>query len=104
VVQNDGYGWIRLGAGESVSVLSPPTVPADTKGAAYNVYVYYNNSSRGWLYSQPLYTTVGAKPIPTNFFGLFDYSNTDIALLLLLVLAVVLTIALVPRLRRKRQK
>ena len=104
VVQNDGYGWIHLGAGESVSVLSPPTIPADTKGAAYNVYVYYNNSSRGWLYSQPLYTTVGAKPIPTNFFGLFDYSNTDIALLLLLVLAVVLTIALVPRLRRKRQK
>jgi hypothetical protein len=104
VVQSDGYGWTRLGAGESMSVLSPPTVPADTKGAAYNVYVYYNNSSRGWLYSQPLYTTVGAKPIPTNFFGLFDYSNTDIALLLLLVLVVFLAIALVPRLRRMRQK
>jgi hypothetical protein len=104
VVQNDGYGWTRLGAGESISVLSPPAVPADAKGAAYNVYVSYNNSSSGWLYSQPLYTTIGAKPIPTNFLGLFDYSNTDIALLLLLVLAVVLTIALVPRLRRMRQK
>jgi hypothetical protein len=66
--------------------------------------VYYNNSSRGWLYSQPLYTAVGAKPIPTNFFGLFDYSNTDVALLLLLVLVVFLTIGLVPRLRRMRQK
>jgi hypothetical protein len=104
VQQNDGYGWIHLGAGEQISVLSPPTVPTDTKGAAYNVYVYYDNSSRGWLYSQPLYTAVGAKPIPTNFFGLFDYSNTDVALLLLLVLVVFLTIAFVPRLRRMRQK
>ena len=103
VVQNDGFGWTRLGAGESISILSPPTVPADAKGAAYNVYVSYNNSSSGWLYGQPLYTTIGAKPIPTNFLGLFDYSNTDIALLLLLVLAVFLTIALVPRLRQKGQ-
>jgi hypothetical protein len=104
VQQNDGYGWVRLGAGEEISILSPPTVPTNTTGAAYNVYVSYNNTSRGWLYSAPLYTAVGAKPIPTNFFGLFDYSNTDVVLLLLLVLVVFLTIALVPRLRRKRQK
>jgi hypothetical protein len=104
VQQNDGYGWIHLGAGEGASVLSPPTIPTDTKGAAYNVYVYYNNSSRGWLYSQPLYTTVGAKPIPANFFGLFDYSNTDVVLLLLLALVIFFTIVLVPRLRRMRQK
>jgi hypothetical protein len=104
VQQNDGYGWIRLGAGEEISVLSPPTVPTHTNGAAYNVYVYYNNSSRGWLYSPPLYTAVGAKPIPTNFFGLFDYSNTDVELLLLLVLVVFFSIVLVPRLRRRRQK
>ena len=104
VQQNDGYGWVRLGAGEQISVLSPPTVPTDTKGAAYNVYVYYNNSSRGWLYTQPLYTAVGAKPIPTNFLGLFDYSNADVAVLLLLVLIVLVMIAVVPRLRRMRQK
>jgi hypothetical protein len=104
VPQSDGYSWFHLGAGEEISVVSPPTVPADTKGAAYNVYVYYNNSSSGWLYDQPLYTTVGAKPIPANFLGLFDYSNTDLALLLLLALVVSLTVALLPRLRRMRQK
>ncbi len=104
VQQNDGYGWVRLGAGEQISVLSPPTVPTNTTGAAYNVYVYYNDSSHGWLYGAPLYTAVGAKPIPTNFFGLFDYSNTDVAVLLLLVLVVLVTIALVPRLGRMRQK
>jgi hypothetical protein len=104
VQQNDGYGWVRLGAGEQISVLSPPTVPTNTTGAAYNVYVYYNNSSHGWLYSAPLYTAVGAKPIPTNFFGLFDYSNTDVAVLSLLVVVVLVTIALVPRLGRMRQK
>ncbi|MGZ4869637.1 MAG: hypothetical protein ACXV2F_04665 [Halobacteriota archaeon] len=104
VPQSDGYSWTRLGGDESISVLSPPTVPADTKGAAYNVYVYYNNSSRGGLYGAPLYTTIGAKPIPANFFGLFDYSNADVELLLLLVLVVFLTIALVPRLKRMRQK
>jgi len=104
IQQNDGYGWVHLDAGEQISVQSPPTVPADTTGAAYNVYVYYNNTSHGWLYNAPLYSTVGAKPIPTNFLGLFDYSNTDVAVLLLLVLVVFLTIALVPRLGRMRRK
>jgi len=104
VQQNDGYGWVHLGAGEEISILSPPAVPTNTTGAAYNVYVSYTNTSRGWLYSAPLYTAIGAKPIPTNFFGLFDYSNTDVVLLLMLVLVVFLTIALVPRLRRKRHK
>lgn len=103
-LQKDGYGWAYIGAGESISILSPPTIPAGTKGAAYNVYVDDNNSSGEWLYSQPLYTTVGAKPIPMNFFGLFDYSYTDVAVLVLLVLVVSVTVALVPRLRRMRQK
>ncbi len=105
--QSDSYNWTHLGAGEEISVLSPPTVPADTKGAAYNVYIYYNNSSHGWLYDQPLYTTVGAKPVPANFLDfleLFDYSRTDLALLLLLVLAVPFAVALLLRLRRMRQK
>ncbi|HYA33661.1 MAG TPA: hypothetical protein VEG65_06690 [Candidatus Bathyarchaeia archaeon] len=104
IQQNDDYGWVHLGAGQEISVLSPPTLPADIQGAAYNAYVYYNNSSRGWLYDTPLYTTVGAKPIPSNFLGLFDYSNTDVALLLALASAVALTIVLVPMFRRIRQR
>ena len=104
VIQDNDYAWIRLGAGESISILSPPTVPAGTKGAAYNVYVYYNNSSSGWLYSQPLYTTIGTKPLPASFFGLFDYSNADLAPLALLVVIVLVTIAIVPRVGRRHQK
>jgi hypothetical protein len=104
LVQEGGYSGIHLGAGESVSILSPPSVPAGTQGVAYNVYVSYNNSSSGWLYSQPLYTTVGAKPLPATFFGIFDYNNTDLALLGLLAAVVLVTIAIVSQLRRMRQK
>jgi hypothetical protein len=84
--------------------VSQPTVPAGASGAAYNLYVYYDNASHGWLYNQPLYTAVGAKPIPSNFLGLFDYSNADVVLLLLVVLVPLLMIVLVPLFRRKRQK
>jgi hypothetical protein len=104
LVQEGGYNGIHLGAGESVSILSPPSVPVGTQGVAYNVYVSYNNSSSGWLYSQPLYTTVGAKPLPATFFGILDYNNTDLALLGLLAAVVLVTIAIVSQLRRMRQK
>jgi hypothetical protein len=104
VAQSDGYGWARLGANESISILSPPAVPADTKGATYNAYVYYNNSSRGWLYDEAPYTAVGAKPVPASFFGLFDYTSADLARLALLVIAASVAIALVLRLRWMRQK
>jgi hypothetical protein len=104
VLQTDGYGWTLLRAGELTSILSPPTVPPDTEGATYNVYVYYNNSSNGWLYAQPLYTTVAAKPVPISFFGLFDYNYADLVALLLVVLIIILIIAFLPRLRQMRQK
>jgi hypothetical protein len=100
----DGNGWIHLRAGEWASVLSPPTVPPDTEGATYDAYVYYNNSSHGLLFAQPLYTTVGAKPVPASFFGLFEYNYADVALGLLVVLAAILVVAFLLRLRRTRQK
>jgi len=102
--QRDGYGWARIPAGGEMTIVSPSTVPANATGAAYNAYVYYNNSSQGWLYSNALYTTIGCKPIPTNFLGLFNYSNADIALFLLLGLIALLAIALGPRLARRHQK
>jgi hypothetical protein len=104
VAQSDDYGWASLGANESISILSPPAVPADTKGAAYNVYVYYNNSSRGWLYDEPPYTTVGAKSVPASFFGLFDYTSADLARLALLVIVAAAVIVLVLRQRQMRQQ
>jgi hypothetical protein len=104
VLQTDGYSWTLLRAGELKSIVSPPTVPPDTEGAAYNVYVYYNNSSNGWLYAQPLYATVAAKPVPLSFFGLFDYNYADLVAVLLVVLIIILIIAFLPRLRQMRQK
>jgi hypothetical protein len=100
----DSYGWILLRAGEWASILSPPTIPPDTEGATYNAYVYYNNSSHGWLFAQPLYTTIGAKPVPASFFGLFDYTYADVAGGLLLVLIAILVAASLLRLRRTREK
>ncbi|MDD1725471.1 MAG: hypothetical protein LUQ34_01130 [Euryarchaeota archaeon] len=99
-----GNGWILLRTGEWASVLSPPTVPPDTEAATYNAYVYYSNSSHGWLYAQPLYTTVGAKPVPASFFGLFDYTHAQVTVGLLVILAAILVVAFLLRLRRMRQK
>jgi hypothetical protein len=104
VAQSNGSGWALLGANESISILSPPSVPADTKGAAYNVYVYYNNSSRSWLYDEAPYTTVGAKPVPESFFGLFDYYSVDLGRLAMFVIIASVAIVLVLRLRQMRQK
>ncbi|MGZ8875768.1 MAG: hypothetical protein ACXW1F_04670, partial [Halobacteriota archaeon] len=67
-------------------------------------YVYYNNSSHGWLFAQPLYTTIGAKPVPASFFGLFDYTYTDVVGGLLLGLIVTLVAAFLLRLKRTREK
>jgi len=101
---DDDYGWVLLRPGEWASVLSPPTVPPDTKGATYNAYIYYNNSSHGWLFSQPLFTTLGAKPVPASFFGLFDYTYADVVGGLLVVLAVILVVAFMLRVRRRGQQ
>jgi hypothetical protein len=100
----DGYGWILLRAGEWTSIRSPPTIPPDTVGATYNAYIYYNNSSRGWLFAQPLYTTIGAKPVPASFFGLFDYTYADVVGGLLLVLIVAFVAAFLLRQKRTREK
>ena len=104
LLDENGTGWILLRTGEWASILSPPTVPSDTEAASYNAYVYYNNSSHGWLFAQPLYTTVGAKPVPASFFGLFDYTYAEVTEGLLVILAAILVVALLLRLRRIRQK
>jgi hypothetical protein len=104
LLDENGTGWILLRAGEWASILSPPTIPPDTEGATYNAYVYYNNSSHGWLFAQPLYTTIGAKPVPVSFFGLFDYTYADVAGGLSLVLIAILVAASLLRLRRTREK
>ncbi len=104
LLDENGTGWILLRTGEWASVLSQPTVPSDTEAASYNAYVYYNNSSHGWLFAQPLYTTVGAKPVPASFFGLFDYTYAEVAEGLLVILAAILVVAFLLRLRRMRQK
>ena len=101
VQQSSGYGWAHLSAGEGVSIISPATVPADTKGAGYNAYVYYNNSTRGWIYSKDLYTTVGCKNLGTGFWGLFSSVNAQIALTVLLVGALTLVAVLVQRFRQR---
>jgi hypothetical protein len=51
-----------------------------------------------------LYTTIGAKPVPASFFGLFDYTYADVAGGLLLVLIAILVAASLLRLRRTREK
>jgi hypothetical protein len=104
LLDENGTGWILLRTGEWASILSPPTVPSDTEAASYNAYVYYNNSSHGWLFAQPLYTTVGAKPVPASFFGLFDYTYAEVTEGLLVILAAILVVAFLVRLRRMRQK
>lgn len=102
--QDSGYGWARLGAGQGVSIMSPATVPADTRGAGYNAYVYYNNSSRGWVYSNELYTTVGCKNVETGFWGLLTNYYVQIALIVLLIGALVLLAVFVPRFRQRQGK
>ncbi|MDD1720915.1 MAG: hypothetical protein LUP95_02910, partial [Euryarchaeota archaeon] len=101
--QGSGYGWAHLGAGQGASILSPATVPPDTKGAGYNAYVYYNNSTRGWIYGKELYTTVGCKNVETNFWGLFTNAYVQTALVVLLIVALTLLAVLVPRFRQRRE-
>jgi len=50
IVRHAGLGWVRLGAGKTVSVYSQRCIPANVKWAVYNVYKYNTEGPRGWLY------------------------------------------------------
>ncbi len=99
--QGSEYGWTHLAARQEASIVSPSTIPVNTKSVGYNVYVYYNNSARGWVYDREAYTTVGCKNPETGFWQLFLSIYVQAALVVLLIGVLLLFTVLVPRLRQK---
>ncbi|MGZ4942374.1 MAG: hypothetical protein ACXV5P_08790 [Halobacteriota archaeon] len=102
--QGSRYDWVHLSAGQAASIVSPATVPADTKSVGYNLYAYYNNSTRGWIYGEEVYTTVGCKNLGTDFWGLFSNAYIQVALVVLLIGVLALLAVLTPRLRQRQGK